>query len=374
MSSSWKLGRFAGIDVRVHWTFLLLPLWVYFSNLASGNGALAATGSVLMVLCVFACVLLHEFGHALTARRFGIPTRDITLLPIGGVASLERMPREPWKELAIAVAGPAVNVVIASVMFATLWLLSPLSGTVAAFLYQLAIINVALVVFNMLPAFPMDGGRVLRSILAMRLPYLRATVIAARVGQLTAATFGLLGLIGGNLLLVFVAGFIILAAQGESLRARMESAGERPAPESQASNSWDSSFTPPTDSGPSAYPPHTDTYANYDSSQRVRDRLLREAAGQRRPSAEPSGHEPQPHHRTQTHNRTMPVISAQWNSKSALGWLGSDSLDDFLVSSGGSVIGVLRKSDLRHAVKNGRGAVTIDRLVASGTFHLRPIA
>ncbi|EMI55536.1 Peptidase M50 [Rhodopirellula sallentina SM41] len=362
------MGRFAGIDVRVHWTFMLLPLWVYFSNLASGSGALAATGSVLMVLCVFACVLLHEFGHALTARRFGIPTRDITLLPIGGVASLQRMPREPWKELAIAVAGPAVNVVIASVIFATLWLLSPLSGTVAAFLYQLAIINVALVVFNMLPAFPMDGGRVLRSILAMRLPYLRATVIAARVGQLTAATFGLLGLIGGNLLLVFVAGFIILAAQGESLRARMETAGERPTPESQASNSWNSPFTPPSDQASSTHPSYTDSYAEHDSSQRVRDRLLREAAGQRSPSTPPPSHE------QHAHERSMPVISAQWNSKSALGWLGSDSLDDFLVSSGGSVIGVLRKSDLRHAVKNGRGAVTIDRLVASGTFRLRPIA
>ncbi|EMI45861.1 site-2 protease family protein [Rhodopirellula sp. SWK7] len=341
MNGSWHLGRFAGIDVRLHWTFLLLPLWIYFSSLASGSGALAATGSVLMILAVFACVLLHEFGHALTARRFGIPTRDITLLPIGGVASLERMPREPWKELAIAVAGPAVNVVIAASLFAALWIVNPVVGSVSSFVSQLAIINVALVVFNMLPAFPMDGGRVLRSLLAMRLPYLRATVIAARVGQCTAAGFGLLGLIGGNLLLVFVAGFIILAAQGESIRARMEGLASKATPASREDFTWDNDLITP-------YPE--------DSSEIVKARLLREAAAQRAPS------------------RSMPVISAQWNSRSALGWLGKDSIDEFLISRDGAVIGRLDKNDLRHAVRNGRGAMTIDRLLATGTFRLRPLA
>ncbi|TWU56373.1 site-2 protease family protein [Rubripirellula reticaptiva] len=117
MNNSWHLGRFAGIDVRIHWTFLLVPIWIYFSSMAAGSGAVAATVAVLFVLAIFGCVVLHEYGHSLTARRFGIGTRDITLLPIGGVASLQRMPRNPWQELAISVAGPAVNVVIATVLF-----------------------------------------------------------------------------------------------------------------------------------------------------------------------------------------------------------------------------------------------------------------
>ncbi|MCM2374397.1 site-2 protease family protein [Aporhodopirellula aestuarii] len=341
MNGSWHLGRFAGIDVRLHWTFLLLPLWIYFSNLASGNGTIAALGAVLMIFAVFACVLLHEFGHALTARRFGISTRDITLLPIGGVASLEDMPREPWKELAIAIAGPFVNVVIAASLFAGLWIANPVAGPVSFFISQLAIVNVALVVFNMLPAFPMDGGRVLRAILAMKLPYLRATVIAARVGQCTAAGFGLLGLIGGNLLLVFIAGFIVLAAQGESIRVRLEGLTSKSTAASQEDFVWESEVTTP--------------YPN-ESSEAVKARLLEQTAAQ------------------STSSRSLPVISTQWNSRSALGWLGKDSLDEFLVSSGGSVIGMLGKSDLRHAVRNGRGAMTIDRLLASGACQLRPVA
>ena len=216
MNNSWYLGRLANIDIRVHWTFLLLPVWIYFSSLASGSGAVVAVTSVLFVLAIFGCVVLHELGHALTARKFGVATRDITLLPIGGVASLERMPRKPEQELAIAVAGPAVNVVIAIVLAILLVLLGgALPGGIFRFLARLALVNVGLVVFNMIPAFPMDGGRVLRSVLAMFLPYARATELAAHVGQVVAVALGLLGLVSGNVMLVFVALFVFFAAKGE---------------------------------------------------------------------------------------------------------------------------------------------------------------
>ncbi len=226
MNGSWHLGKLAGIDVRIHWTFLLLPAWIYVSSLAAGSGTLAATVAMLFILAIFGCVLLHEMGHALMARCFGIPTRDITLLPIGGVASLQRMPRQPWQELAIAVAGPAVNVVIAAAIFAGLFLLDPTAGTAASFLTRVALVNIALAVFNMLPAFPMDGGRVLRSVLAMSMPYASATRIAATVGQVTAVGFGLLGLMSGNLMLALIAGFIFLAARGEAMLATSKDGDE----------------------------------------------------------------------------------------------------------------------------------------------------
>ena len=137
MNGSWYLGRLTGIDIRIHWTFLLLPVWIYFSSLAAGSGVGAATAAVAFVLAIFGCVLLHELGHSLMARQFGIPTRDITLLPIGGVARLQRMPRNPWQELAIAIAGPAVNVVIATLIFSGLSVLAitdPKFGGFVAFL------------------------------------------------------------------------------------------------------------------------------------------------------------------------------------------------------------------------------------------------
>jgi len=217
-----KLGDIAGIGVYIHWSFWLLPAWILLSADGSFAGALA---SVIFVFAVFGCVVLHELGHALMARQFGIGTRDITLYPIGGVASLERMPRRPAHELAIALAGPAVNVLIAAVLFAVLvvgdigtgGLLLDFAG--GSFLANLLFVNVALVVFNMLPAFPMDGGRVLRAFMAMRLPYLRATEIAVRVGQAVAVVLGLVGLVTGGTLL-FVAFFVFLAAQAELAMAR----------------------------------------------------------------------------------------------------------------------------------------------------------
>jgi Zn-dependent protease/CBS domain-containing protein len=178
---------------------------------------------------VFGSVVLHEFGHALVARRFGIRTRDITLLPIGGVASLERMPSDPRQELAVAVAGPAVNVVIAAVAFTIAGFLGRLDlpanpelpgGSLMA---QLAMLNVSLAVFNLIPAFPMDGGRVLRALLSMRLGSARATRVAARIGQALALGFGLVGLLWSPLL-VFVALFVWMGASNENQAAQLESA------------------------------------------------------------------------------------------------------------------------------------------------------
>ncbi|MCA9221721.1 MAG: site-2 protease family protein [Planctomycetales bacterium] len=217
MRGSWRLGTLSGIGVYVHWSFLILPLLIGGTTILSA-GPWAAAEAVIFVLAVFGCVVLHEMGHALTARQFGIGTRDITLLPIGGVARLDRMPRKPWQEFAVAVAGPAVNVVIAAVLFLGLIgygverMLNP-----ADFLVRLMWTNIALVAFNMLPAFPMDGGRVLRSLLAMVVSYERATNIAAIVGQTLAVVLALAGwFVFHNIMLVLLAGFVFLAARGEA--------------------------------------------------------------------------------------------------------------------------------------------------------------
>lgn len=221
MKWSLKLGRFAGIDVFVHWTFAILLVWIFVSYLNASHDVAAALRGVGFLLAAFGCVVLHEFGHALTARRYGIRTLDITLLPIGGVARLERMPEVPRHELWVALAGPAVNVVIAAVLFAILLaasgvqLLYQVDFLRGDFLSNLMWVNLFLAVFNLLPAFPMDGGRVLRAILAQNLGRRRATQIAASVGQGMAFLFGLLGLFS-NPLLIFIAFFVYIGAQAEA--------------------------------------------------------------------------------------------------------------------------------------------------------------
>jgi Zn-dependent protease/CBS domain-containing protein len=186
-----------------------------------------AAGAIAFVLAIFGCVILHEFGHALTARRFGIKTEDITLLPIGGVARLERMPDDPKEELLVAAAGPAVNVAIAAVLAVILFFtgrfsnLLPEDPFAGSFLANLMFVNIALVIFNLLPAFPMDGGRVLRALLATRMDYLRATTIAANIGQAMAIAFGLFGLFRSPLL-IFIAIFVYLGAEGESRLVQMK--------------------------------------------------------------------------------------------------------------------------------------------------------
>lgn len=221
MKWSFHLARIAGIDVRIHATFFLLLAWFGFVYYADGGYGAMVIGLSFIIL-LFVCVILHEFGHALAARAYGINTPDITLLPIGGIARLERMPEKPWQELVVALAGPAVNVVIAFGLYVVIGRffglgdLAQLASGGGNLLTQLLAINVILVVFNLLPAFPMDGGRVLRSLLAMRMKHARATQIAALVGQVVAVLFGLLGLFGGNPFLLFIAVFVFFGARAEA--------------------------------------------------------------------------------------------------------------------------------------------------------------
>lgn len=227
MNWSFKLGRFAGIDVYIHITFFLLLGFIGLSAYWNSGTWAGALEGVAYILVLFGSVLLHEYGHSLTARRYHIPTRDITLYPIGGVARLERMPDKPMQELWVALAGPAVNVVIAAVLFGILLVtngLTPFSqlGIVdGPFWERVMYANLSLVLFNLIPAFPMDGGRVLRAILAMNIDYVRATQIAAVLGQGAALVFGFIGLFT-NPMLIFIAFFIWMAASQESTAVQMK--------------------------------------------------------------------------------------------------------------------------------------------------------
>lgn len=229
MKWSLNIGRWFGIPVKLHFTFILvLGFLALAGGLMRGSVGTAVWG-VSFFVALFACVLLHEFGHALMARRFGVETKDITLLPIGGVARLERMPDKPAQEFWIAVAGPAVNVVIAAML--ALWLaltstfdpLSDFSTTTGGFAERLFSVNVLMVLFNLLPAFPMDGGRVFRALLAMRLDYARATSIAGRLGQGMAILFAFAGLFW-NPMLLLIALFVWIGASQEMGAAETRSA------------------------------------------------------------------------------------------------------------------------------------------------------
>ena len=214
MKWSWKLGRFAGIDAYVHASFLLLVAWAAWAAFQGAGTGLAALLGVVFLVGVFASVLAHEFGHALVARHYGIRTRRIVLWPIGGVAQLEGEPRSPKQELHIALAGPAVNFVLAGALFLVVKLLGlPTLGLLAS----LVVANLTLGIFNLIPAFPMDGGRVLRAFLATRLGGGRATEIAVRVGKVAAVIFVLAGLFG-NPMLMLVGAFVWFAAGAESRR------------------------------------------------------------------------------------------------------------------------------------------------------------
>lgn len=221
MSWSLKLGRVLGIPIYLHWTFLILVAWLVIAGTVENNDVVQGLAEAGFVLALFACVVLHEFGHALTARRFGVATSDITLLPIGGVARLERMPEKPSEELLVALAGPAVNLVIVILLLIfRVPFPAPADSSQelvhSGFWPKLLMVNVFLGAFNLLPAFPMDGGRVLRALLAMRLPYARATRLAANVGQMMAIGFGLLGLSGQAPILLFIAIFVWIGAEAEA--------------------------------------------------------------------------------------------------------------------------------------------------------------
>jgi Zn-dependent protease len=222
MGWSIRLFSVAGTSVRIHFTFFLLLAWIAAVYWMRG-GAAAAIDGVSFIVLLFACVVLHEFGHVFAARGYGIRTSDVTLLPIGGIASLERMPEKPAQEIVVALAGPAVNLVIAALLVGLLGArfdlteMAQFEQATATMAGRVAAANVVLCVFNLIPAFPMDGGRVLRALLAVRLGYTRATRVAASIGQALAFVFAVLGLLpGSSPMLILVAVFIFLAASGEA--------------------------------------------------------------------------------------------------------------------------------------------------------------
>ena len=227
MSWSFSIGRLFGSELRVHVTFFLLLAWVGYAAYVN-SGWPGALENVLFVVALFACVVAHEFGHALTARRYGIKTPDITLLPIGGLARLEKMPENPVQEIIVALAGPAVNVVIWAVLMLlgadlSLEMAEEVDLTGPGFLGRLAFVNLFLALFNLIPAFPMDGGRVFRAVLSLAMDRVQATQVAATAGQIVAFLFGFAGLSSGNPILILIAVFVFIAANAESQDVAMRS-------------------------------------------------------------------------------------------------------------------------------------------------------
>jgi Zn-dependent protease/predicted transcriptional regulator len=245
MNASFRIATFFGIPVQVHWTFGLLVAWLLYGSYQQGYSMRETALTGLFFVAIFICVILHEYGHALTARFFGVGTRDITISPIGGIARLDRMPEKPYQELMVAVAGPLVNVAIAVLLLIAYVLYYGLRGgalrdmlfgfflrdsnffpvgmtIIDIFLLGMVALNSILAIFNMLPAFPMDGGRVLRALLSIRLGRLRATRIATITGQLLAGGLAIYGLMNGNMVTVLIGAFVFFAAAGENRSVRME--------------------------------------------------------------------------------------------------------------------------------------------------------
>ncbi len=242
LSWSLRIGSLLGVPLYLHWSFLLLMAWLMAGPFMARSPDAMAAGlrTAGFILAIFGCVVLHELGHALAARRYGIATRNITLLPIGGVANLVRMPENPKQELVVALAGPAVNVLIAAIIIpAVLFLDGTAAFTGAAdgvggrgavtlhrthFLASLGAVNIFLVLFNMIPALPMDGGRVFRALLAMATDRARATAIAAAVGRVVAVGFVVLGLFTGRIFLMLIGVFVFMGAGAEAQAAKVRSA------------------------------------------------------------------------------------------------------------------------------------------------------
>lgn len=242
MRGAFRIARFFEIPVRLHWSFFLLLGYVAYTSRQQGDSWTDTGLSFLFVLSIFCCVVLHEFGHALMARRYGVDTKDIILSPIGGIARLYRFPEKPGQELMVAIAGPLVNVAIASVLGSLSWWTSPrelhqlfllftggdlppgaeASSFLPYFIPALFLLNIALALFNLLPAFPMDGGRVLRALLALRFSRLKATRIASRIGQVMALLLAGFGVMEGNIVTVLIGGFVFFMAYQEYRHARME--------------------------------------------------------------------------------------------------------------------------------------------------------
>jgi Zn-dependent protease/CBS domain-containing protein len=247
MGWSLNIGSIAGTAVRIHITFLLFLIWIFGASYATGGSDAAWRGLIFMIL-IFACVLAHEFGHIFTARAFGVMTPDVTLLPIGGVARLERIPEKPAEEFLIAVAGPLVNVAIALALIlflganATNGSAALVDNAQTPLVDRLALVNLFLAIFNMIPAFPMDGGRVLRALLSAKFGFVRATEIAASIGQGCAFLLGFIGLFY-NPILIFIAIFVYLAASSEAHMVALRSVA-RGMPVSAAAMTQIATLTP----------------------------------------------------------------------------------------------------------------------------------
>jgi Zn-dependent protease/CBS domain-containing protein len=230
MPWSLRLGSIGGTAILIHVTFLLFLIWLGVVYWRAGGPEAAVQGTIFIVL-LFLCVLLHELGHVFAARYYGVKTRDVTLWPFGGIASMEEMPERPGQELVVAIAGPAVNVAIAAALL--LWLgprldpetLARIDDPAISLAAKVAGANIMLVLFNMIPAFPMDGGRVLRALLAMWMGNARATEVAATIGQGFAILFGVLGILY-NPMLIIIAAFIFLAASGEAAQAQLRAVAQ----------------------------------------------------------------------------------------------------------------------------------------------------
>jgi Zn-dependent protease/CBS domain-containing protein len=227
MGWSFRVARAAGIDIKIHVTFFLI-LILGAVQYGMPYGASGAVYGVLLMILLFVCVTLHELGHSIAAQRFGIPVREIILLPLGGLALLSRNPEKPWHELIIAAAGPLVNVAIAAILFLVTGAAAAAGSfdlnalqqnappSFSSLLIWLLQANVFLVLFNLIPAFPLDGGRIFRAVLAMFMPAQRATRIAATTGQGIAILLGVLGVATGNFGLVLVAVFVFFGAGQEN--------------------------------------------------------------------------------------------------------------------------------------------------------------
>ena len=218
---SLYLGKYWDIKVFIHWTFLILPIWIALVSLNAGYDIITIIWNILLILAVFVCVTLHEFGHALTARKYNFKTRHITLLPIGGVATFESLPEKPRQEFEVAIAGPLVNFVIAGCLFIIFYLsgslrrpMDDLAPGPDNFFYLLMLINFFIGLFNLIPAFPMDGGRILRALLSFRMSTTDATRVASALGQFIAVIFIFLGFFY-NFFLIFIGIFVYLGARAE---------------------------------------------------------------------------------------------------------------------------------------------------------------
>jgi len=234
MKGALKIGVIAKIPIYLHWSFSLILLSIIYVGYSSNQDVKGYFFLGLFFLIMFTLVVMHEFGHSLTARRFGVKTRDIILSPIGGIARLEEIPKKPWHEFLVAVAGPAVNIVIALISFSVLFLFDKsifppaeneidLISKPENILPMLFWMNIILGVFNMIPAFPMDGGRVLRALLSIRMGRVKATKIASIVGQLFAVGFIVYGIYAVHYVLPFIGVFIFLMARAEYKNVRTES-------------------------------------------------------------------------------------------------------------------------------------------------------